>query len=288
MSLVSFTVPPFPTFIKGGEAVFRKGTKHFRRTFSVFDLLYVKSGELYITEEEQAYTIQKGEYVLLVPGREHFGHRLCEVDTSIYWLHFLLHEEFEMVTKSGISWSSMVKEEGTFVKPTTYEFQIPQHGKMEQVAYFEHLFHNLVQLNEQQTPDASLHQQFFFQELLMLLQKEAMRIPTATERVCEAALRYIREHYKEEMKMEDLARELHFHPDYITRCVQKTIGISPIRYANKYRVSQAKHLLSTTNYRIKAIAKDVGIEDYAYFSKLFKSIEGISPDEYRKYVHRKA
>ncbi len=42
MEYITLSFPPFPIFIKGAESVFPKGQKHFRRTFSVFELLYVK------------------------------------------------------------------------------------------------------------------------------------------------------------------------------------------------------------------------------------------------------
>jgi YesN/AraC family two-component response regulator len=86
--------------------------------------------------------------------------------------------------------------------------------------------------------------------------------------------------------MSDMSTFLHFHPDYITRCVQKTIGISPMQYLYQFRIAQAKRLLSTTNDKISSICKDVGIEDQGYFSKLFRKLEGMSPIQYRRIVHR--
>ncbi|MCY8444964.1 AraC family transcriptional regulator, partial [Bacillus spizizenii] len=50
MPRILFTVPPFPVFIAAGEGVFKRGETHVKRVFSVFDLIYVKHGTLYITE----------------------------------------------------------------------------------------------------------------------------------------------------------------------------------------------------------------------------------------------
>ncbi len=44
-----------------------------KRVFSVFDLIYVKDGTLYITENEKSFSIEGGEYILLSPGLEHYG-----------------------------------------------------------------------------------------------------------------------------------------------------------------------------------------------------------------------
>ena len=88
MDTVTFSMPPLPVFIKGAESVFLEGKKHFRRTFSVFDLLYVKRGCLYMTENGREFAVGSGHYLLLIPGREHYGHRPCEERTELVWLHY--------------------------------------------------------------------------------------------------------------------------------------------------------------------------------------------------------
>ncbi|MFD1735271.1 helix-turn-helix domain-containing protein [Bacillus salitolerans] len=286
MSYISFRVPPFPTFIKGGEAVFSTGKKHFKRTFSVFDLLYVKSGTLFMVENNQKFDVEEGQYIILIPENEHYGYKGCEKETEFYWLHFVLEGACRIVDKMDLDWTKLTVREGTFEEPALFDFYIPQSGQISQRELLEQMLHQLVLIGNEQTPDNSLRQQTLFQELLLQLQKQALQIPSATERVCEDALKYIRENYQKPMKMTDMSGYLHFHPDYITRCVQKTIGINPSQYLNQYRIAQAKRLLATTNDKIAAICKEVGIEDQGYFSKLFKKLEGMSPVEYRRVVLR--
>jgi YesN/AraC family two-component response regulator len=79
--------------------------------------------------------------------------------------------------------------------------------------------------------------------------------------------------------MTDIAEHIHYHVDYITRCMQKTMGISLLQYLNEVR-------LASTNEKIKEIAKQVGIHDETYFSRLFRKKEGMSPQEYRRMLQR--
>ncbi|QGQ44623.1 AraC family transcriptional regulator [Metabacillus sediminilitoris] len=286
MSYIECKIPPFPILIKGGYAIFEKGAKHFKRVFTVFDLIYVKSGELFITEDNIPYTIKAGQYIILVPGFEHFGHKDCQVKTEYYWLHFMMPNNYELVEAGIENWAEIYVEEGDFIHPATYRFCLPCVGEIENVTFVETIFDNLTKINHQ-TSDFQLRQQLYFQEFLIHLQKEACKIPTAAKRVVEETVKYVQEHYKEEVKMEAIANALHFHPDYITRCMQKIIGITPNMYLNQYRVNQAKRLLATTDEKVASISKEVGILDSTYFSKLFKRIEGISPLEYRNVIHRK-
>ncbi|MCI3988263.1 helix-turn-helix transcriptional regulator, partial [Bacillus vallismortis] len=64
-------------------------------------------------------------------------------------------------------------------------------------------------------------------------------------------------------------------------------GVTPAQYTYRVRLTEAKRLLSSTNYNMCVIAETVGMEDPTYFSKLYKHIEGITPNENRKIVSRK-
>ncbi|QNG59635.1 helix-turn-helix domain-containing protein [Metabacillus idriensis] len=286
MTYIGFGIPPFPTFVKGGDAIFKKGSKHSKRIFSVFDLLYVQSGELYMTENGQPFTISEGQYLLLIPGFEHFGHKSCREDTRVYWTHFIMEDGFALHENGNENWSDVQVLDGDFVIPSKFYFKIPAFGECIHKDFVEKIFENLVSMNHQ-TPDFPLRQQIYFEELILQLQKESLQIPNAAEKVVEETLRFLRKHYQEDIKMVDFAKVLHFHPDYITRCMQKTMGVTPIQYLNQYRMEQAKKLMSTTDHKISSIAKEVGIFDATYFTKIFKRIEGVAPLEYRKIVSRK-
>jgi len=288
MSILQFPVPPFPTFIKMGEAFFTKGKKHFKRTFVVFDLIYVSKGCLYMSEDQEEFEIREGNYIVLVPGLEHYGYKGCECDTAWYWLHFKIEGAYSITDKKEISWSDIKVHEGDFVEPNQYFFRIPRFGEIHQKSYFEGLFEKMIHANDSDSPELPLRQQIWFEELLLHIQKEAMQIPSATERITDRTIQYIKKYYQTDMKMEDLANELHFHTDYITRCMQKTVGMSPIQYLNQYRITQSKRLLSKTNEKVMTISKSVGIDDHTYFSKLFKKMEGISPSEYRQLSQRES
>lgn len=60
------------------------------------------------------------------------------------------------------------------------------------------------------------------------------------------------------------------------------MGTSPVRYLNDYRLSVARELLLHTGKSIKSVAAAVGIPDPFYFSRLFRTAYGQSPQTYRK------
>ncbi|QOY34101.1 helix-turn-helix transcriptional regulator [Anaerobacillus isosaccharinicus] len=287
MDIISFEVPPFPTYINGGEDCFRKGKKHMKRNFSVFDILLVKKGVIYMCENDVKYDVVEGNYLILTPGLEHFSYKPCSVDTYYYWLHFNIEGTYQLKKMSEINWGMIVKQERTYTEPARHTLHLPRFGQIVNKEFIYQELDKLLIINETNRPEKRLMEQIIFQQLILQLQSDSIRIPTSAELVTKQTINYIQQHYKQEtLKMTDISKELLFHADYITRCMQKTVGVTPIQYLTSYRLQVAKQFLSTTNEKLESISKQVGIHDSTYFSRVFKKVEGISPIEYRRLANR--
>lgn len=94
--------------------------------------------------------------------------------------------------------------------------------------------------------------------------------------------KYLDEHFREKITLEDLSGRFFIDKYYLSRRFKQYYGTTVIAYLQQAKITHAKHLLRFTNQSIEAIATDCGIEDANYFARLFKKIEGISPGEFRK------
>ncbi len=87
------------------------------------------------------------------------------------------------------------------------------------------------------------------------------------------------------MSIDELAHSLYTSRTQLHRKIKSLTGMSITSYLNHIKVEKAKKLLTTTQLTISEIAYDVGFEDAAYFSRIFKKIAKISPVDYRqKYI----
>ncbi len=281
---ITFTVPPFPIYIASGKGIFHQGERHISRTFTVFDLLYVTKGELWMTEDEEAFHVKEGEYMILSPGLSHGGQLPCEEDTHYEWLHFSI-DRFELTNRPREHWIDMKQNQATFEKPATYEFSLPRLGKVKGRSVLEKHLSVMSALNHDAS-ELPLKKQLLFEELLIHLQKEAFHIPSAKETVASEVVHFLEHHFMEKFHMEQLAEKLHYHPDYMTRCMQTVYGLTPNQYSHRLKIEKAKSMLASTNEKIAAIAEHVGIDDPTYFSKLFRQNEGMTPIEYRHLAKR--
>lgn len=286
MNVLSFSIFPYPLFIKGGLATFQPGAKHFRRIFTVFDLIYVKKGTMYITEDNEQFCISEGQYILLVPGLDHYGHDTHTEETDFYWIHFDMDQSYELLEKEELDWSDIFIKDATFTSPAEFQLYIPRYRQIVNRGQLEHLLEKIVEQHESNHPMERLQQQSTFEQIWSLLQQEAFEITTTSEKIALQVVEYIHGHYHKPIRITDIAHELLFHPDYLTRVMKKTKGRTPIEYLNYYRILQAKHLLASSEEKIISIARSVGIQDPTYFSRLFKKYEGMTPKQYRQLVYR--
>lgn len=89
--------------------------------------------------------------------------------------------------------------------------------------------------------------------------------------------------YHEQVSIEQLSNELNINSSYLGKVFKKCYQVSPVEYLTSCRMCKAKELLlSKEQYKIKDVAELCGYANQYYFSRMFKSIEGISPMEYRK------
>ncbi|ADL52220.1 AraC family transcriptional regulator [Clostridium cellulovorans] len=96
-------------------------------------------------------------------------------------------------------------------------------------------------------------------------------------------LDYIDDNYDKIITLQDLSEVANVTPEYLCTVFKKTTGIRVFEYINNIRIKNSKEMiLSKKNMPIKEIAKNSGFEDVSYFCSMFKKIEKLTPNEFRK------
>ncbi len=108
-----------------------------------------------------------------------------------------------------------------------------------------------------------------------------IRAGSASQRLVRKAMAYVRANYGEPISRTRIASQLAVSDNYLTNCFQKETGLSPMVYVSRYRIHQACKLLNETDMNITEIALEVGFNDLAHFSRVFRKEIGISPNAFR-------
>lgn len=96
---------------------------------------------------------------------------------------------------------------------------------------------------------------------------------------------YLDEHYMEKLSLASISRHLHIGRTKLCAIAKELSGGETLSYLiARRRIDAAKRLLLQSNMPISAVAESVGISDYNYFSKVFRSMTGTTPSTFRKKV----
>lgn len=266
-SVLSIPSPPLPYFLESGKTHYMPGESHpNRRNLGVYDLILVQCGCLFLGEEDMQWALGAGDCVVLLPDTYHYAVQGCQEETAFYWLHF------QTSTLDVPEYDSI-----------SHNIQLPKQRRIPYPEQAYQLFESLHLLATEPRSTAFWREQTLFIELLELLDpSRSDQEQSRVRKVAEQVESYIKMHYREPISNARLSSDLHFHYNYLTRCMKESHGVTPTEYLLQYRLDQAKRLLLTTQWSMARIAEHVGFQYPPYFSRRFSARFGLSPLQFRK------
>jgi transcriptional regulator GlxA family with amidase domain len=93
---------------------------------------------------------------------------------------------------------------------------------------------------------------------------------------------WIAEHYASASPVAQMTRLSGLAERSFTRRFSQATGMAPLEYVHTLRLEEAKQMLEAGEEPVEAIANEVGYEDAAFFSRLFRRKVGLTPVQYRR------
>lgn len=97
----------------------------------------------------------------------------------------------------------------------------------------------------------------------------------------ERSIRFMAQHLDEPLQVARLAALASVSPSHFFALFKRYTGCAPIDFFIRLRMRRACQLLESTPLPVKEVGAALGYEDPFYFSRLFKSVNGVAPSEYR-------
>ena len=108
-------------------------------------------------------------------------------------------------------------------------------------------------------------------------------ILTAEQTDLQKLSQYLDQHYMEKLSLESISQQLHIGRTKLCALAKELSEGQTLSYlVAQRRIDAAKRLLVQSSLPISAIGESVGISDYNYFSKVFRSATGMTPSAFRK------
>jgi YesN/AraC family two-component response regulator len=96
------------------------------------------------------------------------------------------------------------------------------------------------------------------------------------------AIQYINQHFRERIKIHDIANLVHLEDSYFSRKFRRLVGISAIEFLERKRLCEIQRLLINTDQSLEEIAEAVGYCNGYYLSKIFSKRLHVSPRQFRQ------
>ena len=84
------------------------------------------------------------------------------------------------------------------------------------------------------------------------------------------------------ISLRETAERFHYNASYFNRAFKAECGEEFNEYVKRMKIEYAMELAVTSDLKVRELAAAVGFNDVRYFTKLFTSIAGDSPLEYRR------
>lgn len=264
-----------------GKVTQPRGRWHNGRSIEFYLLIHLTSGNMKMQTPDGKYALLPGE-TLIIPPHTHYI-PLESDGCTYYFIHF--SADIACYQKKTLTVSL-----GALLPSGSYHYVYDnENGSVIEVApliksdrneQIEQIFASISRLEPHFNATHKLLIDNYLRELLILLSSELSKYKNMN-RNFHRIVEYIKTSYNEDISLSGLATRFELSETYIARLFKHEFNLRPSDYVNRVRIEVAKDLLIHTERPITEIADNVGYSSLYYFSRVFKSIVGISPKEYR-------
>lgn len=258
---------------------------HPRRNIDTYVLILVKEGTLFITQSGVEYEIEANQYLYLIAGEEHFGHRACEGKLSYLWVHFSLKGEYRIVHEDVFDdiFSEIQEKKECYIMPEYGEISLTQRVPL--------LFNQLLDLSKQEQLYFTSMIDYALSLLMMEVSQEFFERRSKIDQHMPAnigrIMDWIKANYYKPLTVNEIANEFGYNADYLSAFFKKYTTFTLTYFMNKTRIDIAKALMVSLDISIKEAAYSSGFNDEKYFMKTFKKYENMTPSQYKKAFTKK-
>lgn len=257
---------------------------HADRTVDFNVLIYVTSGEIFVTEESEGlngvpvqtdYRVLPNQLLFLKSGVRHFGKRACPKGTSWFFIHFKT-EEKPAAPLNGFSEPLQQYEPAEFsaILPKMLESESIEPKLRELVEFFRS-----GELNQnQQRVRWEINARVFAFLSDLIVPTAQKNPPTKADEISS----FLQKNINKPFSAEELEKNLFLSYKYMAALFKREKGVTMQQFHSRLRMEEAQRLLRSTALSVGEISERLGFSDMLYFSRCFHNFCGEAPTAYRR------
>lgn len=222
-----------------------------------FELVYVLEGSLRMTVENRTTELSENDFALILPSQIHSYERITGAKALVAVFAEDYVPEFCRALSKKTAESNVFRMEADDRAVLFRKLGAPSPSRLTLSACF------------------SLACAAFLEEIPLVPIEGESKSKLLLHRM----LFYISEHYRENITLEGMARELGYESHYLSRCFHADLGKNFKQFVNEYRINYAKHLIVSESGRMSMteIAFASGFQSVRNFNRVYQKLEGTEP-----------
>lgn len=223
--------------------------------------------------EDQVYDLCPGDLLIIPPGRMHrpvIANERAAYERMVLWV------EFDYIARID---SAAGELQAALRGIGANGYRVPLRG--DDLIFAASLFRRIVKMERGGVFTSSAIRLYLKDafEAYSLVEKEA-RGETA---VIPQVIRYLTEHFREPLRLDDLAARFFISKSYLNRHFKAYTNATVYAYLMALRITHARRMLREGATAAEA-GRECGFSDYSTFYKAFKAQTGITPQEFKARV----
>ena len=278
MHEIHFPMSSFPKINVADYTTEMAEVYHPDRLLRCHVLLYVTQGMFSIEEDGVEYSVEAGDLFFMHAGVHHKGVHKSSGNRKWYYIHFFPEVCFENVYT--VRTRPVVRELEYGVSDYHYDMVLPKMihdgGKR-----LERNISEIVSVFASHDPLCNVKSSCLFYRFLLensITQQELFR-PRYSPHV-ESLVHFLEENYSGVIDAVSLEKKFRLNYRYLSTLFRKETGTTVHSFLCRVRVNKACHLLRYAPLNISEVGTAVGYPDPVHFSHVFKSVMGVSPQNF--------
>lgn len=281
----------FKMLVLGGHELNKNWHAH-----DYYQLVYVSKGACMHHLSGKRYAVGKGDLIIIPP---HAAHKYSTIEKQLVEIaQFDLVPEFVEGTPDDVFGPANLPSG----MPTLRDLQAAMETNITKLSInagaqvtLESLIDGIRrEYNEREIGYQSMIRADII-KMIVWINREARRIVkqqmsctvlNRRDRRLQETIRYINEHYDEELKLEDMARMADLAPGYFSFLFKQATGKSFVEYTNYLRIHKSMQMIRDSDMKIIDIFMSVGFNHIGHFNRMFRKITGVTPSQFRKQFER--
>lgn len=255
---MGFKLPIYISFC--GNSLWDDGVGIIREKSLIFSIEMVTAGNIRFIQDKKEYLVNPGELFFLQKGSNHTYHTGSAGFAHKRFISILGDILETVLTNLGLQNIDVLH----LHDPFTFIGFVKKAGV----------------LFEQRPPDFLLRLSELAFSVVLYLGNELKgnRYPAAIQ----TAIDFLHHNVTRSITLNDVSTAACMSIPHLGRLFLKSTGKTPMEYYCDLKIEYARQLVTGTTARGNEIARRLGFDDAAYFSRLFKKHTGLSPREFRK------